>query len=427
MIKKVKTLAQSTVIAGTVIVTIGTFIGSIFGYVLQVSLGRLLSVEDYGIFNALLSLAVILTVPSSALSNSLIKIVSELKAQDKFDVLTQLYVKMTLFILVFGTVVGFLVYSLRFYIANYLNITDVTPVIFFGIFLGLSFLSINPSSYLQGLLRFKAFAFFAAISGFLRTAFALIFVILGYKVGGVYFGLGLSFIALYIIAAVLLKKNFTRFESFSLRPYYKNIANLGVVMFFVGVGMTFLNNVDVILVKHLFDETTAGLYSGIVTVGKIFLFGAGTVTILMYPQISELYTKGENYLKRFLQFLALQLVLIIGGVTVFSIFPRFITQILFSDQFLPAVPYIPKFSIFVAFYILINFMYMFLLAINKKIIWTFLLPAIALQYFLISAKHESLNSIINANLIVSGGLLFVIILYTLYNLRNVSLSNNSSV
>lgn len=427
MINKVKSLAQNTIVTGTLIVTIGTFIGSIFGYVLQVSLGRLLSVEDYGVFNALLSLAVILTVPSLALSNSLIKIVSELKAQDKFDVLTQLYVKVTLFILVFGTIVSFLIYLLRFQIANYLNIADALPVIFFGIFLGLSFLSINPSSYLQGLLRFKAFAFFAAISGFLRTFLALTFVVLGFNVGGVYFGLGLSFILLYIIATFLLKKNFTKFESISLRSYYKNIANLGIVMFFVGVGMTFLNNVDVILVKHFFDATTAGLYSGVVTVGKIFLFGAGTVTILMYPQIAELYTKGENYIKRFLQFLTVQLVLIFGGIIVFSLFPKLITQTLFSDQFLLAVPYIPKFSIFVAFYILINFMYMFLLAINKKIIWIFLFPTIALQYLLINAHHLSLNSVINTNILVSGGLLFVIVAYTLYNLKNVSFSNNSSL
>jgi O-antigen/teichoic acid export membrane protein len=93
VITKAKHLVNSTVVGGTIIVTIGAFIGSFFNYLTQVGLGRILSVEEYGTFNALLSLSVILSVPVLALTNSIIRNVSELKAMGRFDILTKMFVK----------------------------------------------------------------------------------------------------------------------------------------------------------------------------------------------------------------------------------------------------------------------------------------------------------------------------------------------
>lgn len=422
-----KNKSSNVLVVGTVIVTIGTFINSIFSYLLQISLGRMLSVTEYGTFNALLSLSVLLVVPGAALMNSIIKTVAELKAKNRFDILTHLFLKSSVGTLFIGLIIFFLVYSFRSFLAEYLNVSDKSIFLFFGFYLGISFLNINPAAYLQGLLRFKAFALFMAVGGFLRFSSAVIFVALGFDLSGVFMGMFLGILVSFFIALLLLKKNFEKFEPKSLSQQYKRIIRFGFVTLFVGVGMNLLNNIDVILVKHFFTGEEAGIYSAVVTVGKVFLFGAGTVTVLMYPQISGLFARSENFLPRFKQFLGIQLALIAFGAVTFSVFAKFIVKVLFGTNFLSAVPFIPHFTIFVAFYILINFLIMFLLAINNKKVWAFLLPAVVGQYVLINLKHQTINDIININIIVSGVLLVIITMYCLHVIKNARINYSSSI
>jgi len=91
MFAKVRPILKDVVFLGTLIVTIGSFAGAFFSYLLQFILARYLSVQDYGTFNALLSLFYIVGVPATVLSTSLIKLISRLKSADAFDKITQLF------------------------------------------------------------------------------------------------------------------------------------------------------------------------------------------------------------------------------------------------------------------------------------------------------------------------------------------------
>ena len=166
--ERVKALSRNPVLAGTFIVTVGAFIGSIFSYFLQIGLGHLLSIEDFGTFNAFLSLSIIFGIPAGAVATSLIREVTKLLAQRDFYTLKRFFWNFTKLSLVLGTVVSLLFILLNNQVSAYLNIGK-TPVIFvFAVCLAFSFLNVAPSSYLQGLLRFKAFAFLSVISQFFR-------------------------------------------------------------------------------------------------------------------------------------------------------------------------------------------------------------------------------------------------------------------
>jgi O-antigen/teichoic acid export membrane protein len=424
MLTKVKSLYNNAVFTGTLFVTAGSFIGSIFSYLLQLGLGRLLSVENYGTFNALLSLSVLLTIPTGALLQSIIKTVAELRAKEKYSTLTKMFVQLTVLFMLVGFVLFAVIYTLRHAFAEYLTISQIHLFLPFAIFLMFSFLTINTSAYLQGLLRFKALAFYNAFTGFMRFMIPISFVFLGFGVGGVFYGLILTSVIVFAVGILLLRKNFDKFDSEDLKPYYKGIARFGIVTLFVGIGTSFLNNIDMILVKRFFDGDVAGIYAAVVTIGKIFLFGAGTVVILMYPQISNLHAKGENFIPKLKQFLSVQLFFIAGGVGIFFFFPRLITVLLFGERFLPAVQYVPLFTIFIALYILANFMIMFLLAINKTRVWMFLIPAVVAQFVLIKLFHTSLNQVIWVNVGVTVFLLVGLLVYSLFAVYNQA--NNKS-
>ena len=72
-IQKVKT---NKYLMGTVYIGVGSVLASIFSYLLQFVFGRILSVADFGTFNALISLSYLVGVPAGVFSVSLIKYIS---------------------------------------------------------------------------------------------------------------------------------------------------------------------------------------------------------------------------------------------------------------------------------------------------------------------------------------------------------------
>jgi len=415
--QEIKSLNIATALEGTAVVTAGLFVVNVLSYVLQVILGRNLSPDDFGVFTALLSVAVIVSVFSSAVVNSIIKLVSELKAKGNFEIITRLFWSFSAAIFLSGLFISFLLIVLRFKIADYLNISQTDTIAAFAVYLAISLVSILPSAYFQGLLRFRAYTVFAVLQAVLRVAVPIALVMFGYRVGGAYVGMGIGLGLSYLLSLFLLRKSFKVGASGSLASYYRRFLKIGVGVVLVSLGLVFLNNVDVLLVKHFFDGSSAGTYAALVTVSKVFLFGAGTVFIVMFPQISELYAKGVDYTKPFKNFLLIQLLAIFLGLLIFSFLPAFITQLMFGDKFLAAAVYLPRFSIFIALYVLTSFMIMFFLAINKP--WVFVLQfiSVACQLVLISFNHDNISNVIDANIIAGFILMTLIVLYYAYDVR----------
>jgi len=408
LVQKTKGLLYSS----TLIVTIGILTGSFFSYVLQFVLGRLLSIGDYGTFNALLSLTYLVSVPAGVFGTSIIKVTSELLAKKRFDKLTTLFWKLNFYSLLIGFVLFVIVYFLRVSIASYLNITEIHLILPFAIFLGLSYLNIIPSSYLQGLLRFKAFSFYVIFTAFFRMLIPVVLVYLGFKVSGIFYGFSIVMLLAVSMSYFLLKKNLRVFENLDIKENYKRLLLFSSSVLFINFGLMLLNNLDMIIVKKFFDDTTAGYYAGTVTLGKIFLFGAGTVATVMFPQISNLYSQKSKLLyPRFKKFCYMQFSLVVLGIIVFFVFPKLLTLLFFGERFIHSVTLLPKFSIFIALYILINFMVLFFMAIEKTKVFLFLIPTVVLQYLLFTMFNNSIEMIININIFVSLLLLIALSIY----------------
>ncbi|MFC1621911.1 oligosaccharide flippase family protein [Patescibacteria group bacterium] len=411
VINLIKEQRRNPAIYGTVIISTGIMVGSVFSYLLQFFLGRMLSPSDYGTFNALLSLGILVGAPAGILSTSLIKISSELLAKNNFDKLTALFWKLVGMTSFIGILFFCIFWLLKFRIAEYLNISDVLLISIFGLFASLSLVRVVPLAYLQGLLRFKGLAFSSVVIGFSRFFLTVLAVYLGFQLRGAVVGLFLTGILSIFITTLVLKKNLTKKKPIVLNDYFRKILSFSLPVFFIQFGLMALNNVDVVLVKRYFDSDTAGFYSGTVTLGKIFLFGATMVATVMFPQISNLYAKRGDYIQRFKQFLIIQFVLVLAGTIVYLALPRLITLIFFGERFLASVEYLPKFSIFVALYALTNFLVIFFLAIERKVVSLFLTIAVVVQFFLINTFHSSLDQIININILVVAMLHLVLWLY----------------
>jgi O-antigen/teichoic acid export membrane protein len=290
---------------------------------------------------------------------------------------------------------------------------DTTLVILFGIWIAATFLLTLPNSFLLGLLRYKAYAFFVVLSSFIRFLIPAGLVLAGYGLTGTFTGLILSVIIAFLISLLLLKRNVgnLRNNTANISSDLSDVFKFVMPVVMVNLAMILLNNVDLVLVKKYFDAESAGYYAGVVTLGKIFLFGAGTVAVVMFPRISSLKASGGKILSNFSLYLFLQLTVVVLGIFAYTMFPKILTLLFFGSKFLASVTYLPLFSVFVGLYVTINFLVMFLLAIDKSKVYVFLLPGVVAQYLLINFYHDSLFQIIKINISVSALLVGAIALY----------------
>jgi len=405
LIQKVK---SNRYLMGTVYIGAGSIFAAIFSYLLQFVFGRILSVADFGTFNALISLSYLVGVPAGVFGVSLVKYVSELSSRQDTKKLTALYWKLLALSLLLGVGISLAIFLLRFNISEQLKIYDTGVIAIFGILMGLAFVGSIPASYLQGLLRYRAFAFFSVMSSAYRFVFSALAVFLGLKLAGAFGGMFVAGILSVVTAFFILRKNLTTFENISLVDDYKRLLAFSLPVMFVNFGLMLLNNIDLILVKKYFEPEMAGYYAGTVTLGKIFLFGAGAVSTVMFPTISSLAARGLNYSRAFFKFLSLQLMLVAGGLIVFSVFPSFLTRLFFGERFMSSVEYLPMFSLFIGLYIIINFLILFFLAVSRTSVFLLLLPGLVIQYLLISSNHGTLYDIINAD--IYAGIISLVLL-----------------
>ena len=403
---------------GVVIVTIGTYVAAFFSYLFQFFLGRLLSIEDYGLFNAYLAISYILGVPSYVLSTSLVKYVASLSGKHDYKKLSTMYRKFQFITVLFGFIIGALIVIFREPMSAYLKSGSNELTILYGLVIAFSYIIIVPFAYLQGYLRYRSYSLSNIVAGFSRFLFPVALLFFGLGLSGVFVGLVISAIVTYFVSRILLSRNLKQLESVDTMGEYSKLFIYSFPVLFINLALILLNNIDLIMVKKLFSSTDAGYYAGTVTLGKILLFGSSTIGSVMFPRLANEYSKGKNFTKTFLFFFILQVLVVGIGTLAFCTLPGLFTNLFFGHKFEGSILYLPSFSIFVAFYVLFNFLIMFFLAIEKTYIYLLLVPAVILQYFLLSNAH-SITQVITINTYITGALFVVLLLLSVFALSTV--------
>ena len=416
MIEKIKGMRSNKDVLDTVLVGGATLFGSVFSYLLQFVLGRKLSVSDYGTFNALLSLSSIVGVFGAVFGTALIKVNAEIFAKKDNNKLKSLFIDSVRFSLIVGLLSFLIIFSLREFISKYLNIGDSFLITLFGVSIGLGFLVVVPNSYLQGTQEFKKYSLFHIFSLFLRFLIPTIFVFMGFGLRGVYSASPLSSITSFIFGLFILGLNLKDLKKVDVNDSLKKVFSFASSVVLVNFSMTALNNIDLIMVKRFFSAADAGYYAGTMTLGKILLFGAGAVSVVMFPKITALYAGGKSFMKSLKRFLILLTSVLAVGVICYQIFPGIITKLFFGRAFEDSVKYLPLFSVFVALYVLINFLVMFFLAIDKRKVGLLLLPGIVIQYVALNFFHGSLWEVINVNIAISVMILVILSVYFYFSI-----------
>ena len=155
-----------------------------------------------------------------------------------------------------------------------------------------------------------------------------------------------------------------------------------------------LTNTDIVLVKHFFSPDQAGIYSVAQMIGKIILFLPTAITMVMFPKLSENFTRNEKttpMLKKCLLFTA---GICFSASAIFILFPQFFLKLLAGRVPEGCLVLIAPFAISMSFFALNNvFLFYYLSAHNSRVVFLFLICAFA-QIGLIFIFNNSLVQVL---------------------------------
>ena len=365
---------------------------------------------DYGILNSMVSFLAIASLPISILQTVLARYFSEFKAKDKKESMQVLFRAFLKRITVINIVIAvfFVIFSKT--IANFLQLNNQVFIYLTAFSIFFSSLLILTISTLQGLQLFPRIALNSIVQGFTKIFFGVVFVFMGFRALGAFLGFIFSVFFAFILSLFQLPPWVLKMKRKEYKDYKPHIKLKDIYGYFlpVSIGLiayTLFINSDVILVKHFFSASDAGIYSIAQTVGKILLFLPGAITLVFFPlavQHKAQNKKTAPLLKRSLLFVAV----LCSIAFIFTlIFPRFVLRVV-SGQVLPECILLVRLIIFPMSLFSVSYIFIFynLSLRNLRFIISIFLISL-MQIILIFLFHNTLLEIIGI-LAISSLLVF---------------------
>src|SRR5437588_8340855 len=176
-----------------------------------------------------------------------------------------------------GVVIGFLLIWASGAVANYLNLPNRTYIILLGIGSALYIPLGVRRGVLQGMYDFRRLAENFVVEVLVKLVGALVLMAAGLGVTGVIAAVTLSLGVAYLLAVP--QKTLRVAAKADLPASFWE--GMQATVFFIG--QVIINNVDIVLVKHFFSATEAGVYAAVALVGRVVYMLSWSVVSGMFP------------------------------------------------------------------------------------------------------------------------------------------------
>lgn len=384
-------------------------LAGVLNYLYQIYMGRVLGVEDFGVFGALFAIFYMIMVISKTLATSASSFVSIFIGEGKhigFFLIGSLK-RMA----IFGVAVSVVFIAFSGGLASLLKLPDREPVLILALILFLTWISSISIGALRGVKRFFALGFVNVSDSLFKLIIGMILVTIGFGVAGALAGVASGMLIALLISLYFLKpyikKNNPHDPDFNYSSFYSYSLPVLLAMFSLSVP----SNVDVVLAKYYFSSIDAGLYTSVSVLGKIIIFIPTSIYIVMFPMIVEGHAMRMNtisILKKSLLFTAF----LSGSVAVlYYIFPRFLI-IAFGESYALALPLLAPYGLAMFFFSLTAVVMHYHLAVKNMKYIAFFAGFTLFEILLLAIFHSSMQEMVEVLLAANLVLLTMSLFYT---------------
>ena len=388
-------------------------------YASQLILGRYLKVVDYGIFNAVNSLSLVV-VPFVAVIPF---IVSKylIRYQDNLDLRNILLQKIKSVVLYLNLFIFGVLFLLANHIRLFLKIDSFTPIY---IFIALIFLNVIYTLYdsiLQGLRMYIIHSMQSTALVLFRLLLILVLVVyLSHSYNAAL--LSQVFATIIVLAFIyFFTRKITRLTNKKIhipRGIYKEMFHYSIPVAITYGILIIISYMDIPLVKHYFEEYQAGIYSSASIIGKIGFFLPTVLLHAFFPEVMNNDKLGKSSIPLLAFMLGITFLICSSYVLVVFFFKEVMITLLFGEKYLLAGEYLTRMTIFMSIVGVITVLFNFFLA---KEVYHYLYISVFILvlgvFVFVFSEMNSPNDILDIFLNVSSTILAATMLYTFFLYR----------
>lgn len=385
-----------------------TTVVNLGNYLFNLILGYWLGPARFADVNLLVTLLLVASFITSAMSTTTAKFAATYVAAEQAERLTALHAWLRTHAYRAGIVLALLLLCSAPWLVSLFHMHSVWSFVLLGVSFPLFFPLAIDRGMLQGKANFVKLAMSQQAEMWVRLGAAIGFVALGLAVNGAAAALPLSIFAAWVVTRS--GKPHQSEKKIALSQEEKRAIITYLLPVAIGLmGQIIINNSDVLLVKVFFPTYRAGLYAALALIGRIVFFSTWSIVLIIFPLVAQRQQKGLPH--RFLLWLALGTVLVVSGAIIAITFwqPGEVITLLFGKKYLAIAPLLWLYALATAFYTLANVIVSYNLSLGKGKGNYLVLLAGLVQVGMLLAWHSNLWIVVMIQVYVMAGLLLLLL------------------
>jgi O-antigen/teichoic acid export membrane protein len=382
-------------------------------YLYNLILGRVLGPEQFADAAILITLLLVLSFVAMTFQLAVTKFSVEFENDTLGRFTRWAYKKAT----AIGLILGILIIVFASELQLLFQTDSRTMFVFFGCAVPLYFIMSVNRGRLQGSDQFVALSgtYQTEMIGRFVFTFLLLFLFQFPSAVGVSLGIGISFIVgifpfKKVAKAPRAQAVFTREQKVQIRRFF-------ILTACYECTQIICNNSDILLVKHYFEGSEAGLYSALALIGRVVYFVTWMFVMLLLPKVIALRKQGKDTSSIVLKYAGYISAIAISIVLICFLFPELAIHILFGEAYLKGASLLGWYALSTSLFALSNLFVYYFLSLDKYV--PILISAIlgCTQIVLVMQFHSSLHQVILMQIIAMSLLLSAQLLYFLNHRR----------
>ena len=320
---KSKTL-QARVLSGSFVLLSASGLATAINFAYNIAVARFLGPTAFGHATAVYTLLILISAVTLSFQIVSAKVVAQ---QSSLEGKSAVYRGFHRSAWACGIIVALVLLLFQKSIADYLNLPSPVLVVLLAVGVAFYVPLGTRRGYIQGAYGFNRLGANLVLEGVVRLGGSLLLIMLGFGVPGVIAANAGAVAVAYLAAAPKLA---------AAVPHDLHIPDafreaLQAIVFFAG--QVLINNCDIVLVKHFFPSTAAGLYAAVALVGRVIFAFSSAVVNTMFPLVAG--TRDEERKGHRVLLTSLLLVLVIGSALALGLrlAPAGIWTTFFGPQF----------------------------------------------------------------------------------------------
>jgi len=374
------------------IVAAATVVSGGLNYAFQLFMGRALPPEQYGVFGALFALFYLVNVLGRGMRFSAARFVAGFdRTSAVADFLRGALVRA---LLVGGAIFAVLA-GTSGVVGAFLGV-DPHIVVVVGATIPPGLALTVTEGTLDGRQQFLALGGVQILKAAAKLLIAVPLVVVGFGVAGAFGAVAAALALTLVVATVALFRDFDATHDLGATFDYGRAYRYGGPAVLAGFCLAVPANADVIVVKHAFPATEAGMYTAASVLGKVLIFLPMGISTALFPKVSADHASAGTGRQRALLVRGLGYAAALGGAGALAywVAPRAILTLFFGEAYAAAAPLLRWYGVAIVPFVLAVVVLNYQLARDRTgYVYVFAAGSLA-EIGLIWAYHASMLQVV---------------------------------